>query len=361
MVTDLQESRKKIDQLEHELREAKSEESSLKLKVESLNEKLEDLEKQLIEKKQLEEQYIETITELQKQKEAEPAKVESLGSGESNASNGWSDMDLGDLEEKDTDVTAVEEEQPVKKPAKVASLGKKGKKEKEASPEHERKSSTASVKTVGVGGDLMEFVKLKKDVKSLEAQRDELKRDLHTEQRSKDLIERELDELKKTLTEKRAELERIASDKDYFKVQSEQLQNKFDDATHKLEKLQSEKEKLLEEKGELQNNIFRLEADKRDALTKIKELEKLLNRAEEDNKKVETQLFNDQRKLGQHINRLEAELQKYRLSSSINEGVGSGNSSDFSFAGGNVGDDREVKGLWGDVDVDIGPETSFDK
>ncbi|KAE9555578.1 hypothetical protein FO519_001249 [Halicephalobus sp. NKZ332] len=349
-ISEIQVLTKEKDELEESLHEKESEVSKLKANLDNANQKINDLEGQLESRKKTEEEYIEIIDELQKKltnaqqkPNVNKNKVESVGSGESNASNGWSDMDLGDLdvpEEKN-----VEEEQLSKKPVKVATLGKKNKKEKEPSPEQERKISTTK------GSDFMELVNLRKELKCMEVERDELKRELHSEKKMKELIEFEIDQLKKNLTEKKSDLERTTADKDYFRTQSEALQQKLEEASYKIEKLQQDKEKMFD----LEKEIIRLSGERSEASIRIKDLEKQLNRAEDDNKKIELRFFTEQRRLQNHILNLENKA----LTANVHDGIGSGNSSDrdFSLGGTNNGQtNSEIRSLWTDVDA----ETSFD-
>ena len=351
-VLDIQNLTREKDELQERLETSESNVSKLEAKLENADQKIKDLEGQLESRKKTEEEYIEIIDELQKKLTAQqkstlnPAKVESVGSGESNASNGWSDMDLGDLDGPEDKTIEPVQEEPAKKPVKVASLGKKNKKEKEPSPEEQRKPS------ISKGSDFMELVNLKKELKAVEVERDELKRDLINEKKMKELIEFEIDQLKKNLTEKKSDLERTTADKDYFRTQSETLQQKLEEASYKIEKLQQDKEKMFD----LEKEIIKLTGERSEASIRIKELEKQLNRAEEDNKKIELRFFSEQRRLQSHILNLESKT----LTANVNDGVGSGNSSDrdFSLGGANgAQSNSEIRSLWTDVDA----ETSFDE
>uniref|UniRef100_A0AC34F7Y4 Uncharacterized protein n=1 Tax=Panagrolaimus sp. ES5 TaxID=591445 RepID=A0AC34F7Y4_9BILA len=285
--------------------------------------------------------------------------IDETGSGESNASNGWSDMDIAseDVKEEESTTTEVEAVKPAKptKPVKVVTLGKKDSKaakEKEPSPEQPRKASV-SEKTRASTIDIYEVVNLKSELRKLEAERDDLKRELENEQRNREAVNDQLDQLKKTLAEKKSDLEQTAKDKDYFRTQTETLSQRVAEYTQKIERLQEDREKVFV----LEKDILVLSKEKEEAYSKIKDLEKAVRKAEEQSTKLETRYFHEERRLKEHMYKLEEQLTKSKISTIALENAGSGNSSDrgdFLLANRN---NVDVPSLWSDLD---GPETSFD-
>jgi uncharacterized protein (DUF3084 family) len=366
-VSENQQNRKIIDGLESEINELQSKNSSFQIELDTLSTKCQQLENQNENLKRSESGCMDLIRELEEKLKALEASsrvkknggVDEGGSGESNASNGWSDMDIGDLEAtEETKEASTEVESPKEKPSKsvkVATLGKKNKaaaaKEKDSSPEQQRKESVTE-KTRASSIDIYEVVNLKSELRKLESEREDVKRELANEQRNREAVEQHLDQLKKTLTEKKADLEQTAKDKDYFRTQSETLSQRVAEYTQKIERLQEDREKVFV----LEKDVLILTKEKEEAHLRIKDLEKAVRKAEEQSTKLETRYFHEERRLKDHIYKLEEQLTKAKISTIVLENAGSGNSSDKDYLMANR-NNIDVPSLWSDLD---GPETSFD-
>uniref|UniRef100_A0A914Y8K0 Uncharacterized protein n=1 Tax=Panagrolaimus superbus TaxID=310955 RepID=A0A914Y8K0_9BILA len=373
-VAENQENRRLINKLESDINELQSKNSSLQIELDTLTTKCEQLERQNENLKMSESGCMDLIRELEEKLKTSDAKITKMfkkdgidetGSGESNASNGWSDMEMGDLEAsedvKEEEAKATTESEAIKpakptKPVKVVTLGKKDSKatkEKEPSPEQLRKASISG-KARASSIDIYEVVNLKSELRRLEAEREDLKRELENEQRNRESVNDQLDQLKKTLAEKKSDLEQTAKDKDYFRTQTETLSQRVAEYTQKIERLQEDREKVFV----LEKDILVLSKEKEEAYSKIKDLEKAVRKAEEQSTKLETRYFHEERRLKEQMYKLEEQLTKAKISTIALENAGSGNSSDrgdFLLANRN---NVDVPSLWSDLD---GPETSFDE
>ena len=218
----------------------------MEIELDNSNKKCEQLENQNSTLQRNDENYIYLIRDLEVKLKAMETETslnakkdanEEPGSGESNASNGWSDMDIGDLEgtkeESVAEVEASNKQTSSSKPLKVVTLGKKNKATKDAReaavvPEAARKLSVTE-KSRASSIDIFEVVNLKSELRKVEAERDDLKRELANEQKNREVAEQNLENLKKTLGEKKADLEIIAKDKDYFRNLSETANQKCEE------------------------------------------------------------------------------------------------------------------------------------
>lgn len=120
----------------------------------------------------------------------------------------------------------------------------------------------------------------------------------------------------------------------------------------KIERLQEEREKVFA----LEKDVLVLTSEKNEANLRVKELEKAVRKAEELSGKLESRFFHEERRMKDHIFKLEDQLSKIQLSTAPLENAGSGNSSDRDFLVTNR--NNLIPSLWSDLD---GPETSFDE
>uniref|UniRef100_A0A7E4WCM2 WH1 domain-containing protein n=1 Tax=Panagrellus redivivus TaxID=6233 RepID=A0A7E4WCM2_PANRE len=361
-IAELQDVQKTVRELETAISEEKDAKSALEASFDRLKETITSLEKQLEAKNHSNLEYADMVAELNEQKKAlerqvvafEEKLAASAGSGGA-GSDGPEDVPHAKSANDTAEVVDESDVKP-KKPVKVATLGKKAATPKpptpkESSPEVEnsRKTSVSHVSIEAV----MEMKALRDTLRDIKVECDNLKRELATEQRSRESIEAALDESRKNLAEKKAELEKAIANFDKCSAKNDQLHQLNTDMYRKTERLEEQCATI----PELKESISALTFEKAGLSNRIKDLEKQLKKAEERAENLERLRYLDERKFKEKVAELEDRLTKVKVAQPVvNDGIGSGNSSDRDFSITNVSSSA-VASLWDNVDD---PETSFD-